>query len=131
MAAPVTLDIPQAKRKLWAQFSAALVQKAVAQDEDGMKAAFAVLLKHCADEAGVDVLRRLCDGEAADVATTILAYLPDAARKTISQRLKTDRAMRDQVLATIRDHQAAVREAVREVVRDNPGKYPGLRKVVA
>lgn len=131
MSAPVLLEIPQSKRKLWAQFSAALVQQAVAQNPDKMRATFAVLLKHCADEDGVEVLRRLCDGEAADVATTILAYLPEDARKTISAKLKSDRALRDSVLATIREHQTAVREAVREVVRENPNKYPELRKVVA
>lgn len=131
MAAPVILDIPQAKRKIWAQFSKALVEQAVKQDTDKMRAAFAVLVKHCADAAGTEVLRRLCDGTPADVATTILAYLPEGARKPISKRLKENRDERETVLGFIRDEQAALREGIRELLRENPDKYPELRKVAS
>jgi len=127
MAAPVVLEIPPVKRKLWAQFAAALVERAVSQNTDGMRAAFALLCKHCADEKGTDVLRRLCDGKPADIATTILAYLPDQARKTISAKLKENPETRQAVLGFIAQEQIALREAVRELAAE--GKYPELRKV--
>jgi hypothetical protein len=131
MAAPVILNIPEAKRKTWAQFSKALVEQAVKQDTDKMRASFALLVKHCADDAGVEVLRRLCDGTPADVATTILAYLPEGARKPIAKRLKENREERETVLQFIGTEQAALREAIRETLRENPDKYPELRKVAS
>lgn len=121
------LNIPKPKMALWCHFSAALVQKAVARDTDGVEGCYAILLKHCADEPGVHLLKELCSAQAADVATTVLAALPADARNKVSRALTENPEQKRYVLEMIGTKQ----QVIRDVVADFAERHPELKEAVA
>lgn len=123
-ATPQVLSIPEKMRPVFRLFCEAVTDK-----PDKFRAAFAILVKQCArqdvGDDGVQLLRMLCEWGAADIATTMLAYLPAAAANLVKSKLNADKAATNAVLDTIRESQAGLKDALTELIHE--GKYPHLQ----
>ncbi|MCW8134713.1 MAG: hypothetical protein KIT75_03470 [Planctomycetota bacterium] len=124
MSQPQVIDVPEKMRPTWRLFVEAVTEKPTQ-----FAAAFAILCKQCGRtdvaDHGTLLLRRLCEYSAADVATTMLAYLPPEAQKLVVKQLNADKAARDLVLQQISGSQKALKEALCELIAE--GKHPHLQ----
>lgn len=119
MSDPVIVDWPNYFREPWGLFAQAVCEK-----PEHFAEAFGVLLKY----AEKDAIRLLVDAAPDDIATTILAYLPEQAQEKVTALLANDPALVERIREEIRGCQSSLRDACREVVAS--GKYQAELKAV-
>lgn len=105
---PVMLDIPEECREVFGLFAMAVVEK-----PDEFVKAFEILLRHSSDR----MLRLLAEKPAADVAYTMLCYLPEDVRDEVAKYMADNPDKRERVLAEVRDCQTTLKAAIQDRIK--------------
>lgn len=117
MAAPVIIELAPPFQPTFGKFAAAVTEK-----PERFHECFGKLLQYL-DQPTIEKLAR---AQATDVATTILAYLPADAQRTVADLLKSQPDLKQQVLDAITEAQRILRQVLAETAAD---KGQHLRKL--